>query len=106
MMERGIVKTNREASEWGGRPYDPHKIIGSNASRFITVLREGEQHKDLDLPLVDLARLATWVEASGVYYGSYWGRRRLEYKDHPNFRPVPTFAQALSTVCPLPVDQR
>jgi len=106
IMERGLVKTFREASDWGGSPYVPPKTIGSHASGLIKALREGEQHKDLNLPLTDFVRLATWVDASGVYYGSYWGRRRLAYKDHPNFRPVPTFAEALSTVCPLPVGQR
>jgi len=106
IMKRGLVKTYREASDWGGSPYAPPKTIGSYASKFIMALRKGEQHKDLNLPLADFARLATWVDASGVYYGSYWGRRRLKYKDHPNFRPVPSFAEALSTVCPLPVAQR
>ena len=106
IMKRGMVKTYREASDWEGTPYSPPKSIGSHASRFITAIRTGPQHKDLDLPIADFVRLATWVDASGVYYGSYWGRRRLQYKDHPNFRPVPTFAEALSTVCPLPVDER
>ena len=106
IMKKGLVKTYREASDWEGTPYSPPKSIGSHASRFITAIRQGPQHKDLDLPIADFARLATWVDASGVYYGSYWGRRRLEYKDHPNFRPVPTFAEALSTVCPLSVDKR
>jgi len=106
IMERELIKTYREASDWGGSPYVPPKTIGSHASPFIMALLEGEQHRDLDLSLADFARLATWVDASGVYYGSYWGRRRLKYKDHPNFRPVPTFAEALSTICPLPVDQR
>jgi hypothetical protein len=106
IMKRGLLKTYREASDWGGSPYAPPKTIGSHASRFIMALREGKQHKDLNLPLEDFARLATWVDASGVYYGSYWGRRRLKYRNHPNFRPIPTFTEALSTVCSLPVDQR
>jgi hypothetical protein len=106
IMRRNLIKTYREASDWGGTPYAPPKTIGSHASRFIIALREGKQHESLNLPLEDFARLATWVDASGVYYGSYWGRRRLEYKDHPNFRPVPTFDEAISTVCPLPVNQR
>jgi hypothetical protein len=106
IMRRGLIKTYREMSDWGGSQYTPPKTIGSHASTFIMALREGKQHKDLNLPLKDFARLATWVDASGVYYGSYWGRRRLKYRNHPNFRPVPTFDEALSTVCPLPVDQR
>jgi len=106
IMKRDLVKTYREASDWDGTPYAPPKTIGSHASRLISALREGEQHKDLALPLEDFARLATWVDASGVYYGSYWGRRRLKYQGHANFRPVPTFDEALSTVCPLPVNER
>ena len=51
-------------------------------------------------------RLATWIDASGVYYGFYWGRRHIEFKDHPNFRPTATFEQAISTVCPTPMDRR
>ncbi len=106
IMERDLIVTYREASDWEGTPYSRPKTIGSHASGLITALREGEQHKDLNLPIEDFARLATWVDASGVYYGSYWGRRLLEYRDHPNFRPVPTFAEAISTVNPLPVDKR
>ncbi|MCP4377998.1 MAG: hypothetical protein GY794_17720 [bacterium] len=30
----------------------------------------------------------------------------LNYKDHPNFRPVPTFENARSTTAPLPEDKR
>ena len=70
IMKRGLLKTYREASDWGGSPYSPPKTIGSHASKFIMALREGEQHKDLNLPLEDFARLATCVDASGVYYGS------------------------------------
>ena len=54
----------------------------------------------------ELARLATWIDASGVFYGSYWGRRDERFKDHPNFRPVPTFEQAISRVNPTPVEKR
>jgi hypothetical protein len=106
ILDRDLITTYREASDWEGTPYAPPKTIGSHASRLIRALREGEQHRDLDLPQTDFVRLATWVDASGVYYGSYWGRRRLVYRDHPNFRPVPSFDEAISTVCPLPVEQR
>jgi hypothetical protein len=106
LMGRGMVKTFRESADWDGTPYAVPKTIGSHASKLFTVLREGKQHEGLKLPLADVARLATWVDASGVYYGSYWGRRHIESKDHPNFRPTPTFEQAISTVCPTPMDQR
>jgi hypothetical protein len=40
------------------------------------------------------------------YYGSYYGRRHLRYRGHPNFRPLPTVAEAISTVAPLPEKDR
>ena len=106
IMKRKLVKTYAETSDWGGTPFAPPKTIGSHASPLIIALREGEQHKDLDLPVEEFIRLATWVDASAVYYGSYWGRRLVEYKEHPNFRPVPTFAEAIGTVCPTPMEER
>ena len=106
IMERGLIKTYAEFSDWDGSPYAPPKTIGSHTSKFIKEIRHGEQHAKLNLPIEDFAKLATWVDASGVYYGSYWGRRLLKYKDHPNFRPVPTFAEALSTTCTIPVEER
>ncbi len=106
IVKRGLIRTYREVSDWEGTPYAPPKSIGSHASRFIQSIRGGKGHEKLELPLADFVKLATWVDASAVYYGSYWGRRHISFKDHPNFRPVPTFADAISTVCPTPMDER
>ena len=106
LMRRKMVPTYREFSDWEGSPHSPPKSIGSHRSKLIAQVRKGCPGNDRRLPLADLAKLATWVDASGVYFGSYWGRRHLSFKDHPNFRPVPTFAQAIATKCPLPVDKR
>jgi hypothetical protein len=58
------------------------------------------------LPQWAFVRLATWVDAAGIYYGSYWGRRHIRFKDHPSFRPVPTFEEAISTRCPIALEAR
>ena len=68
------------------------KALGSHASRLVTVLRDG--HYDAELSDGEMLRLITWVDANGPYYGSYFGRRNLIYKDHPDFRPVPTLESA------------
>ena len=106
LLERDAVPTYAEHADWEGTPYSPPKSIGSHKSRLLKVLREGKQHKDLKLPEWAFVRLATWVDASGVYYGSYWGRRDKRFKDHSHFRPVPTFEDAISTTDPVPVSQR
>jgi len=106
LMRRRMVPTYREFSDWEGSPYSPPKSIGSHRSKLIAQVRKGCTGNDRKLPLADFVKLATWVDASGVYFGSYWGRRHIKFKDHPNFRPVPTFEEAISTKCPLPVDKR
>ncbi len=61
---------------------------GSHASKLIAVIRRG--HEGVKLSRGEFTTLVTWVDANAPYYGSYFGRRNLRYKDHPNFRPVPT----------------
>jgi len=70
----------------------PPYTYGSHASRVIRILLEG--HYDVDMPPTDLIRLATWVDANAPYYGSYFGRRHIQFRGRPDFRPVPTVASA------------
>jgi len=98
ILRRDLVVTTDEGSDFGGTEPVPPRSIGSHASRFITVLLEG--HGDVSLSREEMIRLTTWVDANAQYYGSYYGRKNLRYKDHPNFRPTPTFAEAVSTKAP------
>jgi len=84
--------------------YFPPKSIGSHTSRLVELVREG--HEDVKLSRAEFVRLVTWIDSNGQYYGSYYGRRSLKYKDHPNFRPYHSYDQAVSTTAPLPEDQR
>ena len=106
ILGRRLVKTFNEGSDWGGTPYAPPRTVGSHASRLIAQVRKGCPGNDRELPTADFVKLATWVDANAAYYGSYWGRLHIEHLGHPNFRPVPTFDQAQSTVAPLPDGQR
>jgi len=100
------VKTTDEGSDWGGSAYLPPKSIGSHASRLIKQLDKGCTGMKHKLPLEHYVKITTWVDANAVYYGSYWGRIRIEHRDHPNFRPVPTLKDALATEPPLPWNKR
>ena len=107
----------------GNVHYLPARSLGSHASVLVAMLSKGkvvlqdpkaaeraarlaEQHKDIRLAPEELLKITNWVDTNCQYYGSYWGRRNLRYRSHPNFRPVPTFEQAISMVSPLPEDQR
>jgi hypothetical protein len=90
--------------KWENVHYLPPKSLGSYASTLITHLEN--KPCGADLSLAEWVRLRTWVDSNAQYYGSYYGRRNIRYKDHPNFRPVPTFEEAISPLPPLPEDQR
>jgi len=92
IMQRRLVKTFREGSYFAGVKSVPPKTVGSHAARLIRILRQG--HQGVKLSRAELIKLSTWIDANGQYYGSYYGRRNLKYRAHPNFRPVPTFASA------------
>ncbi len=88
----------------GNIHYLPPFSLGSHKSKLIQMLLKG--HQDVDLSQEEMVKLTTWVDSNGQYYGAYWGRRNLRYKDHKNFRPVPTFHEAVSTTSPLMESER
>jgi len=107
----------------GNVHYLPPKSLGSHASVLVAMLypdnvqlKDPDQaalakklvaeHKNIKLTEPERVKLTTWVDSNGQYYGSWWGRRNIRYKDHPNFRPVPTFEQAVSRVSPIPEEER
>jgi hypothetical protein len=99
IMGRDLVVTTDEGSDFGGtEPVEP-KTIGSHGSRFITTILNG--HNDVKLSKEEMIKLTTWVDSNAQYYGTYYGRKNIVYKDHPDFRPLPTFAEAVSTKSPL-----
>ena len=67
--------------------------------KLIAALRA--PHYDVRLSREEMIRLTTWVDANAPYYGSYFGRRNLAYRDRPDFRPVPTLQSAQG--CPTGV---
>jgi len=107
----------------GNVHYLPAKSLGSHNSVLVAMLAKGKVtlkdpamakhaqrlakvHVKVNLPLEDMIRLTTWVDSNAQYYGAWWGRRNLRYKDHANYRPIPTFETATSYVSPIPEDKR
>jgi len=91
LLKKNLVQVFHENQPKTGdaSPIPPY-TLGSHRSPMIELLREG--HEDVKLQREEFIRLVTWVDANSPYYGSYFGRRNLKYKDHPDFRPVPKLA--------------
>jgi hypothetical protein len=103
----------------GNVHYLPARSLGSHASVLVAMLnpdwvsladasqarRAAELAKvhgpEVRLTTEERIRLTTFVDTNAQYYGSYFGRRSLEHKDHPDFRPVPTLESALGTPPPV-----
>jgi hypothetical protein len=100
LMDWNAMPVIREnAPKAGNNHYLPPKTLGSYSSRLVSLLDKG--HYDVKLPLEDMIKITTWVDSNGQYYGSYFGRRNLRYKDHPNFRPKPTFQEIQTNIPPI-----
>jgi hypothetical protein len=100
LLNNENVPTYNEWSDFDGTEYKPAKTIGSYRSKLAQRLLKGCSTMNKPIPLEARLKITTWIDASGVYYGSYFGRIVIDHKDHPNFRPDPTFEQAISTENP------
>jgi len=107
----------------GNVHYLPARSLGSHASVLVAMLGRGKvklqdpkqaeraeklarEHKDIKLSKEELLKVTNWVDTNAQYYGTYWGRKNLKYKDHPQFRPYPSFETAISMISPVPEDLR
>ena len=88
----------------GNNHYLPPYSLGTYASKLWKYL--DEKHYKVKLTPEERIRVTTWIDSNGQYYGSYYGRKNLRYKDHPHFRPVLTFEQSHANVPPLPEEKR
>ena len=84
----------------------PEKITLKDAREAKRATDYAREHKDIVLSREELLKITTWIDTNGQFYGMYWGRKNLQHKDHPNFRPVPTFEWAASQSSFVPEAER
>jgi hypothetical protein len=96
ILKKDLVSVWRENDPKTGEaaPLAPYSL-GSHKSKLIDLIREG--HEGVKLSATEFITLVTWVDSNAAYYGSYFGRRNLKYKDHPDFRPIPAVSAAEAT---------
>lgn len=105
IMSRGLVSIIGENHpKAGNNHYLPPYSLGTYASELARYIKK--DHYDVELSPEERIRVTTWLDSNGQYYGSYYGRKNLEFADHPNFRPVLTFEQSHGNTPPLPEEER
>jgi len=73
--------------------YLPAKSLGSHTSRLMRMVMEG--HKGVELSLEERVALSTWIDSNAQYYGTYYGKTNIRYRDDEDFRPKATVEAAL-----------
>ena len=88
LLQKDLVQVFHENEPKTGdaSPVPPY-TLGSHVSKLVQLIREG--HADVNLSRSEFIRLVTWIDANSPYYGSYFGRRNVKYRNHPDFRPTP-----------------
>jgi hypothetical protein len=105
IMKRGLIPVIGENHpKSGNNHYLPPYSLGTYASKLQEFIKP--EHYQVKLTPEERIRVTTWIDSNGQYYGSYYGRKNLEYKDHPDFRPILTFEQAHANVSPIAEDKR
>jgi hypothetical protein len=92
---------------WGDRAnyagaYLPPRSLGSTCSTLISTLRTTAT-TNVHYGLVtgdELQRLSRWVDSNYQFHGSYYGKHHSGWAADPDFRPVPTFDEAISLIAP------
>lgn len=127
LRDRGLlgVVIGENHPKTGNVEYLPALALGSHTSVLVAMLSDGKVklddptqaarakrlaglHKEVvgRLKPDEFLRIANWVDTNCQFYGSYWGRRNLRYKDQPDFRLVPSFTVACSPLPPRPEDRK
>jgi hypothetical protein len=97
-----IIGENHPKS--GNNHYLPPYSLGTYASELVNYI--DKSHYGVELTEAERIRVTTWIDSNGQYHGSYYGRKNLKYKEHPNFRPELTFEQSHSNTPPYAEDLR
>jgi len=106
ILDRKLVKViNEIGPKMGNVEATPPYTWSSHNSKLVAQVRKGCPGNDHKLSRQEFITFVTWVDSNAQYYGSYYGRKNIKYKDHPNFRPIPTVSSA-SGIPPLPEKKR
>jgi hypothetical protein len=66
---------------------EPPLSFGSHLSKLVAQIRKDPCKGDLTTG--EFIKITTWIDANVPYYGTYDGKKELQYKDEPDFRPAP-----------------
>ncbi len=90
ILQRDLIPVIRENHpKAGNNHYLPPYTLGAHASKLFKRITDSESPCFAKLTPEERIRLTTWIDSNGQYYGTYFGKKNLKFKDDPDFRIVP-----------------
>lgn len=91
ILGRGLVGARECGFGRSGFRPGPPLSFGSHVSKLAYRIREAPCKAGITQD--EFVRITTWIDANTPYYGTYRGKRDLQYKDDPDFRLAPLAAK-------------
>lgn len=66
-----------------------------NVNGYVTKLAAVPEHKNVTLSDAEKLTLINWLDVNAPFYPSYWGKKDIQFKDDPFYRPALTFDEAV-----------
>jgi hypothetical protein len=88
LIGRGLVSyMNCNYGRAHFRP-EPPLTFGSHRSKLVTQIRKDPCKGKLTTE--EFIKITTWIDSNVPYYGTYDGKKKLKYREEPDFRPNPS----------------
>jgi len=72
-------------------PLEPPLTFGSHRSKLVEQIRK--QPCQAGLTQEEFIKIVTWIDANAPFYGTHNGKKNIQWKDDPDFRPLPVAGQ-------------
>ena len=121
-FDRGLVglTIGENHPKTGNIHYLPAKSMGSYSSVLVGMLAAdkitlkdpandakakelAKKHCKIKLTDEEILKVSNWIDINCQYYGSYYGKRNMKYKEYSDFRKEYSFDVAISQEAPEPV---
>ena len=87
IMKKHLVSYLQGGFGSANLPSEPPLTFGSHQSELIKQIRKAPCK--VDMSREEFIRIVTWIDANAPYYGTHEGKKNLDWKDRPDFRPLP-----------------
>jgi len=87
LIRQGMVSRLDDGRGSANVAAEPPLTFGSHQSKLVERIRQAPCKANLTRE--EFIRIVTWIDADVPYYGTHRGKKNLESRNDPDFRPVP-----------------